>query len=89
MAAFHEAVARALVEYVADRFDRSPAGLTYDVADELLAARGIDLAARRRFRSCLEACDFARFVPDAGTSSRETEILKEAREIVDLLEGEL
>jgi hypothetical protein len=88
-AAFHEAVARALVEYVADRFDRSPAGLTYDVADELLAARGVDLAARSRFRSCLEACDFARFVPEAGTASRKTETLKEARAIVDLLENAL
>jgi hypothetical protein len=84
--AYHEGVARALVEFVADRFDRPPAGLTYDVADELLAGRNVDLEARRRFRACLETCDFARFVPDSGSAARKTEILKEAREILDLLE---
>jgi hypothetical protein len=88
-AAFHEAVARALVEHVADRLDRPPAGLTYDVADEMLAAKGVDVALRRRFRACLETCDFARFVPESGTEARKAEILKEAREIVDLLESAL
>ncbi len=88
-AAFHEGVARALVEYVADRFDRSPAGLTYDVADELLAARGVDTALRQRYRTCLESCDFARFVADSGGAERKTQSLEEAREIVDLLEKAL
>lgn len=88
-AAFHEAVARALVEYVADKFDRSPAGLTYDVADDLLAGRGVDVELRRRFRSCLETCDFARFVADSGSREREARILAEAKEIVDLLEKAL
>ena len=85
-AAFHEEVARALVGYVADRFDRAAAGLTYELADELLAKRGLDSALRRRFRSCLETCDYARFVPQAASGERRAEVLAEAQELVELLE---
>jgi hypothetical protein len=85
-ASFHEEVARALVGYVSDRFNRSAAGLTYEVADELLASRGLDGALRRRFRACLETCDFARFVPAASASERRSEVLAEAGELVDRLE---
>ena len=87
-AAFHEELARTLVEYVADRFNRPPAGLTYEVADELLSSRGVQPELRRRFRSCLESCDFARFVPAAGLSERRTESLDQATGLIDELERE-
>jgi hypothetical protein len=86
---FHEEIARALVDYVADRFNRSPAGLTYEIAEELLAGREVPPETRRRFRSCLETCDFARFVPASGEPARRAEVLREAIDIVDLLEREL
>jgi hypothetical protein len=85
-AAFHEQVARTLVEYVADRFNRSPAGMTYELADELLASRSVEGEIRRRYRACLEQCDFARFVPAASQAERRAEVLDEAGEIVDQLE---
>jgi hypothetical protein len=88
-AAFHEEVARALVEYVADRFDRAAAGMTYDTADELLASRGVDRDLRVRFRATLEACDFARFVPTSASTERRAELLEEARAVVDGLERAL
>ena len=83
---FHEEVGRALVEYVADRFNRPPAGLTYDVADDLLASRGVEAPLRGRFRACLETCDFARFVPESRAEERMADVLREAREIVTALE---
>jgi len=85
-AEFHEEIARTLVEYLADRCNRSAAGLTYDAADDLLAAKQIPDELRRRFRSCLETCDFVRFVPEAGKAERRDEILVEAEQIIDLLE---
>lgn len=85
-ASFHEEVARALVEYVADRFNRSATGLTYDLADELLGRRDVDSELRRRYRACLETCDFARFVPASGKSERRSEVLAEALELLTLLE---
>jgi hypothetical protein len=85
-AAFHEEVARTLVSYVGDRFNRAPSGLTYELADELLAGRGIAEALRLRFRSCLETCDFARFVPASAKAERRAEVLVEATELIDALE---
>ena len=85
-AGFHEAVARSLVEYVADRFNRAPAGLTYELAEDLLASRGIDDDLRRRFRACVEACDFARFVPASAQTERRAELLDEAMAVVDAVE---
>jgi hypothetical protein len=84
--AFHEEVARAVVEYLADRFGRSPSGLTYDLAEELLAARGVDAELRRRVRSCLETCDFARYVESSGEADRRDDIHRQASELIDRLE---
>ncbi len=85
-AVFHEQVARVLVEYVADRFDRAPAGLTYQLADELLTSQGVDQPLRQRFRTCLEACDFARFVPSSSAVERRSEVLAEAGKLIDEME---
>jgi hypothetical protein len=85
-AAFHEELGRALVGYVADRFNRAAAGLTYEAADELLASRRIDSDLRRRYRACLERCDYARFVPAAAQAERRSEVLDEAAGLVDELE---
>ncbi len=85
-AEFHEDIARTLVDYVADRFDRSGAGLTYELADELLGSKSIDDNLRQRYRACLETCDFARFVPDRGQPERRAEIHEEASKIVEELE---
>lgn len=83
---FHEEVSRALVQYVADRFDRSASGMTYDLADRLLASRGVDEDLRGQFRRCLETCDFARFVPASGGQERRNETLDEARRLIAALE---
>jgi hypothetical protein len=85
-ATFHEDVARTLVDYVADRFNRSAAGLTYDLAEELLSGKRIDPELIRRYRKCLESCDFARYVPAASKSERRAETLAEASGVIDALE---
>ena len=75
-----------LVVYVADRFNRAPAGLTYQLADELLTAQGLEEPLRQRFRTCLEACDFARFVPSSSALERRSEVLAEAGKLIDEME---
>jgi hypothetical protein len=86
---FHEEVARALVDYIADRFDRAPAGLTYDVADELLASRGVSAELRGRLRTCLETCDFARYVRSSDDPQRAEQVYRESSAVVDELEEAL
>lgn len=84
---FHEEVARALVDYVADRANRSGAGLTYDELDRILVAHGVDAATARRYRACLERCDFARFVPGSSGEADRGEVLAEARGLLKALEA--
>ena len=83
---FHEDVAGALVDYVADRANRPASGLTYDQLDEILAAKRVDAELRRRYRACLEACDFARFVPDSGRPEARGQLVQEAQSLVRALE---
>ena len=85
-AEFHEELAHILVDFVADRFNRSAAGMTYELADELLGSKGVGSDLRRRFRSCLETCDFARFVPASGEAERREEILAQATKLIEELE---
>jgi hypothetical protein len=84
--AFHEEVAGALVDYVADRANRSASGLTYDELEELLAGKGVSAELRRRYRGCLETCDFARYVPDSGRPQARAELVGDARAILRALE---
>jgi len=86
---FHEEVARALVDYLADRFDRAPSGLTYDVADDLLGSRGVSAELRRRLRTCLETCDFARYVNSPDDAQRREQIYRESSAVVDEIEKAL
>ena len=83
---FHEEVARALLDYVGDRFDRSSSGLTYDDVERLLASRSVPADLVRRFRECVESCDFARYVPAASRSERRAETLREARDLLSRME---
>ena len=85
-AAFYEEVAGALVDYVADRANRPAAGLTYDQLDEILAGKRVPEEPRRRYRTCLETCDFARFVPDSGRPQAVADLVAEARAILRALE---
>ena len=62
-----------------------PPGIA-DLADELLTSSSVPIDLRQRFRSCLEACDFARFVPASGTRERRAETLESAVKLVEDLE---
>lgn len=84
---FHAAVAGAVLEYVADRTDRSAAGLTHDEVDGWLRERGADEALRARVRAILEASDFARFAPGADDPDRRLELLEQARAALSALEA--
>jgi len=85
-AVFHEEVAGALVDYVADRANRPASGLTYDQLDDILAAKGVPDEPRRRYRACLETCDFARFVPESGKPEAVADLVADARAILRALE---
>ena len=86
---FYAAVAQALTEYVADKFDTSAAGLTHQRIEELLASRGAREGLRRSFHRCLEACDFARFAPASADVGEMARVLRGAEDILIELERSL
>jgi oxygen tolerance protein BatD len=86
---FYAEVARALAEYVADKFDASATGLTRDRIEELLASRGVSEEERAEFHRCLEACDYARFAPASSTRSEMQKALGSAEKILVALERSL
>jgi hypothetical protein len=87
--AFYAEVARALTEYVADRFDTAASGLTHDRIEELLASRGAPPEVRAGFHRCLEACDYARFAPTSSSQGEMQRALQAAEETLIALERSL
>ncbi len=84
--AFYAAVAHALTEYVADKFDASAVGLTHQRIEELLVSRGASDDLRSRYHHCLEACDYARFAPTSAGPAEMLRTLQEAEKILTALE---
>jgi hypothetical protein len=59
------------------------------VADELLASRGVSAELRGRLRTCLETCDFARYVRSSDDPQRAEQVYRESSAVVDELEEAL
>ena len=87
--AFHGEVGGALLSFLADRFNTSASGLTYDRVDALLLQRGVEDGLRKEVRTMLEASDFARYVPGAGDRDQWSQTLDEALGLLDRLEKAL
>ncbi|HEU4402882.1 MAG TPA: BatD family protein [Candidatus Polarisedimenticolia bacterium] len=86
---FYAAVAGALTDYVADKFDTAAAGLTHDRIEDLLVARGVTADLRAVFHRCLEACDYARFAPSSSGQEEMRRTLTQAEETLLALEKSL
>jgi oxygen tolerance protein BatD len=86
---FYQDLAAAMTSYLADKGGVSPSGLTYDRIEEILSERGVQPETGRRFRRCLETCDFARFAPAASGKEEMERALEEALSAVAELEGQV
>jgi hypothetical protein len=83
---FHAEIYRALTSYVADKLNISPHGLTSDRVAELLRERGAgeDLVAQTI--EVMRRCDFARFAPATISQADIERLLREAEEVMTLIE---
>jgi hypothetical protein len=86
---FYREVAQALTDFVADKFSRSPTGLTYDRIAALLAQCSVPDGVSRSYLKVLEDCDCARFSPAARGSASRAELLARARRAIGDLESHL
>ncbi len=67
--AFYEELHKALLGFVSDKLNISASELSKERVSELLAESGVDEALIGQFTSLVDACEFARYSPDAGNEA--------------------
>jgi hypothetical protein len=78
--AFHAEVARALLSYVGDRFNRSGSGLTREEIRDLMA--GLDPEVVAEYDGVLETCDAARFAGEASDIESRSRLVERAERAI-------
>jgi len=87
-AEFYEETAKALWDYISDKFNLPKSNLTKDTASEALIAGGIDENLVGAFTDLIDSCEFARYAPSSGSSDANA-IYKESLELITIVEGKL
>ncbi len=64
--AFYEELHKALLGFISDKLNIPVAELSKERISESLAAEGVDAGYVEKFIGILDACEFARYAPDAG-----------------------
>ena len=67
--AFYEELHKALLGFISDKLNIPVAELSRDRISDTLAERGVALEAVDTFISILDACEYARYSPDAGNEA--------------------
>lgn len=82
---FYAEVSKALMGFIADKFNISSAGLMTDEVAKMLKERGIAEEVATDYIDCLKKCDFQRFAPSQSDGSDMDGFLQHAKNsIVDL-----
>jgi tetratricopeptide (TPR) repeat protein len=87
-AAFYDALARAVSEYLAAKLDLPPGGVAVDTVGERLRAHGVSPNVARELEEFFRVCEHARFAPTADASGDMQRTLDRADAIVRALERE-
>ena len=82
MGEFYSAVATALIGFVADKTNRSAAGLTQEDVRQILAEKQVDSALQQEFFACLQEADFKRFAPAQATPEEGKHCLERAETLL-------
>ena len=84
--AFYEELHKALTGYISDKLNMPAADFSKDRVAEELAARGVPSDVVERFSAVVDACEFARYAPDAGNAAMEAHY-KEAVEVISSIDS--
>ena len=82
----NEHLFRDAVDALADKFNLSPSGLTYEKMEEMLEEKNVAEETIRKFRITLERCDFTRFSKGFMNSDHVNRLLKDAEDSILALE---
>ena len=83
---FYAAISQTLRQYLGDKFNLRPAGITGAEISALLADHGLDAVAADLLQRCLAECDFARFAPVGSSTAEMDAMLRNAASIIEHIE---
>jgi hypothetical protein len=86
---FYNAISRAILEYIANKTNVSPEGLTSAIISEMLLKRNISQENIIEVNRVVEECDMVKFAPSQVTESMMKEIYEKSSEIINKLDKEL
>ncbi len=84
--AFYEAVFKTLQDYLGNRLDMPTAGMTSNVAEEVLASRDVDLDILRKLKGLFDTCDRVRFSFSETDEYKMKDDLLELEEVINYFE---
>ncbi len=86
--AFYEELHKALIGFISDKLNMPMAEQSKERMSEVLIAKGTDEILVSKFIAILDACEFARYSPDAGHEAMEAHY-KEAVDIISSIDSEM
>ena len=81
--AFYKQILQSVQEYLGDKFNLSSAGVTADIAKELLKPKGFEPSIRESVKDFFSSCYSARFTKQEKTKSDMMQLFQQAKEIVE------
>ncbi len=82
LAEFYGAIAGALIGFIADKTNRSAAGLTREDLHTILSENQVAESLQKEFFACLQEADFKRFAPAQATREEGERCLHQAEQIL-------
>ena len=83
---FYAAISQTLRQYLGDKLNLPPAGMTGEEVSQILKGYGLDEKTTELLKRCLAECDFARFAPVGSSSAEMAAMLRNAESIIEHVE---
>lgn len=83
---FYAETSRALIGFLADKFNLPTAGIITDELESMMNARALDQNTIRTFLDCISRCDYQRFAPSNSTIEEMTLLYEQSRSVISKIE---
>ena len=83
---FYDEAALSLSRYLSDRFTIPEIAVTADTIERTLAEKSVRPEAVKEALTCLQECDFGRFVSASASASKMSDLTARIRRVIDTME---
>ncbi|MEE4311322.1 MAG: BatD family protein [candidate division KSB1 bacterium] len=84
--AFYAETSKALLGFLADKFNISAAGIVTDQVEELMKKNGIEETVISQYMECLQTCDYQRFAPSTSSMEQMNAFYEKAKSAIIAVE---